>query len=136
MRFSVESRVPFLTKDLAEFVFSLPESYLISNKGETKCVFRSAMRGIVPDEILDRRDKIGFATPEFDWLKKGFDSDLSWLVEEKELDFLKHDVIRNNFLRALSGKMPFKAEMWRWINFYKWYSLVLMPLKCEHKRAS
>ena len=60
MYWSIESRVPFLTIDLAEFVLSLPESYLVSRDGETKYIFREAMRGIVPDEILNRRDKIGF----------------------------------------------------------------------------
>ena len=68
MHLSIEGRVPFLTIPLAELLFSLPEHYLIGNNGETKSVFRHAMRGIVPDPILDRRDKIGFATPERDWL--------------------------------------------------------------------
>lgn len=68
MRFSIESRVPFLTTEMAEFLLSVPEPFLVSPQGETKSIFRAAMRGIVPDDILDRRDKIGFATPEKDWL--------------------------------------------------------------------
>ena len=63
MAFSIESRVPFLTPALVNFVFSLPEAYLLTTDGTTKAVFRKAMRGIVPSAILDRRDKIGFATP-------------------------------------------------------------------------
>ena len=61
---SIEARVPFLSRDLIEFLFKLPEDFLVSNDGRTKSVFRSAMRGIVPSEILDRKDKIGFAVPE------------------------------------------------------------------------
>src|SRR5690606_25204602 len=68
MHFSVESRLPFLTLPMAQLLLSLPEEYLISPQGQTKHVFRAAMRGIIPDEILDRRDKIGFETPEFNWL--------------------------------------------------------------------
>lgn len=64
MHWSIESRVPFLTIPLAEFLLSLPEHYLISRTSETKSLFRKAMRGIVPDEILDRTDKIGFDVPE------------------------------------------------------------------------
>ncbi|MEO1637523.1 MAG: asparagine synthase (glutamine-hydrolyzing), partial [Cyanobacteria bacterium J06631_9] len=64
MASSVENRVPFLTRELAEFVFTLPESYLISQEGYTKSIFRDAMAGIVPDKILKRTDKIGFSTPE------------------------------------------------------------------------
>lgn len=64
MTHSVESRVPFLEPNLLDYVFSLPEDQLLSNRGMTKAVFRRAMEGIVPAEILNRRDKIGFATPE------------------------------------------------------------------------
>ena len=64
MHFSIESRLPFLTTDMADLLLSLPEDYLIGADGQTKRVFRSAMRGIVPDTILDRRDKIGFSTPD------------------------------------------------------------------------
>lgn len=49
MSHSIESRVPFLTIDMAEFLLSLPENYLLSDDGVTKYVFREAMRGIVPD---------------------------------------------------------------------------------------
>jgi len=65
---SMENRVPFLTPRLARFAFSLPEAYLISPTGEQKAVLRAAMRGIVPDAILDRRDKLGFAVPIAQWL--------------------------------------------------------------------
>jgi asparagine synthase (glutamine-hydrolysing) len=132
MRFSVESRVPFLTQDLAEFLFSLPEDYLISKNGETKSIFRVAMRGIVPDEILDRRDKIGFATPEFQLLKNAFTSNTDWILEdEQDLSFLRHDVIRKRFHQVFLGEVPFTSQVWRWINFYRWYQLVIQPLKIQ-----
>ena len=68
MAHSVESRVPFLTPRLVEFVQRLPESFLIDDYCLTKSVFRRAMRGIVPDAVLDRRDKIGFTPPQGKWL--------------------------------------------------------------------
>ena len=61
---SVESRVPFLITDLAEFLLTLPEQFLLPNEGTTKYIFREAMKGIVPQQILKRKDKIGFETPE------------------------------------------------------------------------
>jgi asparagine synthase (glutamine-hydrolysing) len=87
------------------------------------------MRGIVPDEILDRKDKIGFATPEYEWLKGAFGSAPGWIVEEGELDFLRHDVIRKKIKQVFSGQIQFTSQIWRWINFYRWYQLVLKPLK-------
>jgi asparagine synthase (glutamine-hydrolysing) len=69
MRFSVESRVPFLTTGIADLALSLPESYLLSSAGRTKNVLRSALRGIVPDAIVDRRDKTGFETREWSLIR-------------------------------------------------------------------
>lgn len=122
MMHSIESRVPFLTADLVSFVFSLPESYIVADDGTTKAVFRSAMRGIVPDAILDRRDKIGFATPEREWLA--------------ELEPWVNGVIRSDAARRLVGVQVAAAEVewrsflagppnrptwiWRWINAVRW----------------
>ena len=68
MAHSIESRVPFLIPGLADFLLRLPEEYLIGPDGTSKRIFRDATRGFVPDAILDRKDKIGFATPEQTWL--------------------------------------------------------------------
>ncbi|HEX7071667.1 MAG TPA: asparagine synthase (glutamine-hydrolyzing), partial [Rhodothermales bacterium] len=66
MHFSREVRLPFLDYRLVEFALSLPDESLFF-RGESKWVLRRAMRGIVPDSILDRRDKVGFATPWRTW---------------------------------------------------------------------
>lgn len=122
MRFSVESRVPFLTLDLAELLLSLPEDYLISESGETKSVFRHAMRGIVPDVILDRRDKIGFATPEQRWLLELAPKLREWLRESAhEVPFIKADELLKAFDAIVAGKEKFTWQMWRWINCIRWY---------------
>src|SRR5262249_31423248 len=64
MAFSIESRVPFLTPRLAQFAYAQPSANLVDARATSKAVLRAAMRGLVPDAILDRRDKIGFATPD------------------------------------------------------------------------
>jgi len=63
MRWSIETRVPFLDPELVEYVLSTPSDAKIKD-GLTKVILRKALRGIVPDVILDRKDKIGFATPD------------------------------------------------------------------------
>jgi len=67
MRWSIESRVPFLDYRLVELAMSLPSGYKI-RLGTTKYILRKAMKGLVSDRILNRRDKIGFAAPDEDWL--------------------------------------------------------------------
>jgi asparagine synthase (glutamine-hydrolysing) len=121
MRFSVESRVPFLTTKLVDFMLSQPEHYLVSPYGETKTLLRSAMRGIVPDKVLDRRDKIGFATPEKAWMLGMADSVRHWLSEDTKLPFLNQKAICEHFDQVISGKRPYTWQVWRWINFIRWY---------------
>jgi asparagine synthase (glutamine-hydrolysing) len=125
MRFSVESRVPFLTLDMASLLLSLPESYLISAKGETKHIFRAAMRGIVPDEILNRRDKIGFETPEQAWLFSMADTMRDWLHVDLKVPFFNQAEMMQEFEKIIAGKKAFSWQVWRWINFCRWHSLFI-----------
>lgn len=121
MRFSVESRVPFLTLPTSDLLLSLPEEYLISNKGETKSVFRAALRGIVPDKILDRKDKIGFETPEKIWLTAMAPKLRLWLQDANEIKFINTNELLKEFDLIIAGKKPFTWQLWRWVNFVRWH---------------
>jgi asparagine synthase (glutamine-hydrolysing) len=121
MCFSVESRVPFLTILTADLLLSLPEDYLISNKGETKSVFRAAMRGIVPDQILDRKDKVAFETPEKIWLTAMAPTLRKWLEDAQEIDFINTSKLLIDFDLIMEGKKPFTLQVWRWVNFIRWH---------------
>jgi asparagine synthase (glutamine-hydrolysing) len=122
MAFSIESRVPFLTPQLAEFVLSLPEAYIIAPDGTSKAVFRSAMQGIVPQAILDRKDKIGFATPEREWL-----CNLNFWVQDTlnsetaaAMPFLDRKAMHREWQAILSGRQRFDNRVWRWLNVIRW----------------
>jgi asparagine synthase (glutamine-hydrolysing) len=65
---SVENRVPYLHQPLVEFALSLPSHFLVSEGGVSKFILRESLRGIVPDVVLDRKDKVGFQTPEDDYM--------------------------------------------------------------------
>jgi asparagine synthase (glutamine-hydrolysing) len=62
MRWSVESRVPFLDHDLVEFVINLPTEFKVG-KGYRKRILRDAVPEL-PRLISQRKDKIGFASPD------------------------------------------------------------------------
>lgn len=122
MAHSVESRVPFLTPDLINFIFSLPEEHIVDIQGNTKSVFRRAMQGLVPEPILQRRDKIGFSTPEKDWL-----TELSPWVDQvlnrntsQSIPALKMDKAREEWRNVSAGRRPFNFRVWRWINLIYW----------------
>jgi asparagine synthase (glutamine-hydrolysing) len=122
MAYSIESRVPFLTPPLAEFIYALPESYLITANGISKAVFRRAMRGIVPDAVLDRRDKLGFPTPERSWLLS-----LGAWVERvitseaaQRIPMLDLGKFHQEWSDIIRGARPYDYHVWRWINLILW----------------
>ncbi len=120
MAFSIECRVPFLTPALAGFLLALPEDYLIAPDGTTKAVFRRAMRGLVPDEVLGRRDKIGFQTPEHRWLleqRAWVDSVLSSPAAERVAP-LRLDRVRAAWEQADAPGRD--TRIWRWLNLILW----------------
>jgi asparagine synthase (glutamine-hydrolysing) len=62
-----EVRLPFLDPRVVNFALSLPPAF-VYGEGVTKRVLRDAVSGLVPSAILERRDKVGFETPEATWL--------------------------------------------------------------------
>ena len=122
MHYSIESRVPFLTTRLAEFALKLPEEHLIAPDGTTKFLLRTAFRGLMPDAILDRRDKIGFATPEGawlrqrpDWVRRITDSDTA-----RALPLLEPAGVSARVEQFLSGQSSSDPAVWWLINFITW----------------
>ena len=73
MAFSLETRLPFLDFRLLEAAFSYPLSYRYSH-GWTKWLIRKAMSDRLPREVCWRKSKLGFPTPESEWLRHGASS--------------------------------------------------------------
>jgi len=123
MRWSIESRVPFLLTDLAEFTLTLPENYLVSKQGESKHLFRKALDGIVPEAIIQRRDKIGFATPEAHWLRTNVSTINRWIDEAPHVSFIDKVKAKHHVNCGLQKDGKFDYSIWRILNFYRWISL-------------
>lgn len=70
MKYSVESRTPFADDlPLIEYAATIPSVYKI-HKGTNKAVLREALKDILPAAIYNRKDKLGFSTPEMIWLNE------------------------------------------------------------------
>lgn len=124
MRWSVESRVPFLNRAITRKVLSLPEEYLVSPLGQTKYVLRQALTGIVPEEIIGRRDKVGFETPERALLSAiGSDVIQCWLEGLDSLHAVQAQSARKFVFESLAGERPYTPLAWRLINAARWTQL-------------
>lgn len=122
MAFSIESRVPFLTTPLAEIAYSLPSDHLVDAQATSKAKLREAMRGIVPDAILDRKDKVAFSTPDRMWAKELH----GWFVETLSSDtaraipWLNAVAALKELNERTSRSGAFGFDFWRTINVVRW----------------
>lgn len=121
MAHGIEARVPFLDYRLVEFALGLPADYKIAD-AITKRVLRTGMSGTIPDEIRDRVDKIGFATPEEIWIKDHapdlFRSKIEEAIEQSQ-GLITREAL-TYFDDVLAGRKPFNFTLWRIINFAQW----------------
>ncbi len=118
MAHSVEARLPFLDHRLVEFCFSLPPQALVRD-GRTKAVLRAAFEDRIPSEVLARRDKIGFATPESAWLPDLVRNVLS------SRSFTERGYVRPERLAPLlkanaEGDSAASGALWRCVNLELW----------------
>jgi asparagine synthase (glutamine-hydrolysing) len=100
MAVSVEVRLPFLDHRLVEFCMRLPTSHLFRD-GTSKRILRRATRGLVPDVILDRTDKVGFATPWTTWWEGSLQTELASRLRDAEE--VLSDFVRPNMVAPGSG---------------------------------
>ena len=99
MAFSIEGRVPFLDYRLVEYVFTRAPHLRIRD-GWTKWIQRQAVDGTLPSDIVWRRDKVGFETPEQQWFRAGKSHLLDILGDDGASDYLDMD------LRSPRGSRP------------------------------
>jgi asparagine synthase (glutamine-hydrolysing) len=121
MRFSIESRTPFADDiNLIEYTFSIPGVYKIHN-GWSKYLLRESMGDIVPKQIRDRTDKIGFSTPEYDWLQSikpyVFDNNNSDINKIIKMPQMERDWEKIFAKQNRNGV----TNIWRYINFILWF---------------
>jgi asparagine synthase (glutamine-hydrolysing) len=121
MAHSIEARVPFLDYRLVELTLGLPEEEKLAH-GVTKRVLREAMQGVLPEEVRNRTDKIGFATAEECWLRH--EHSARFRAAMGEAVDASQGVLRPAALELLEdvigGRRAFSYLPWRMISFGAW----------------
>ncbi|HLC32410.1 MAG TPA: asparagine synthase C-terminal domain-containing protein, partial [Candidatus Nanoarchaeia archaeon] len=117
---SLESRPPLLDHLLIELAFRISPRLKIKGK-TTKYIFKKAMEGIVPQEIIYRK-KQGFAMPLESYLRK----DLRPLVYKYVFDFDKHALFDKTFLASLEQNYSlwnkdYSRLIWTLLMFNLWW---------------
>jgi asparagine synthase (glutamine-hydrolysing) len=116
MGVSMEGRVPFLDYKFVEFAMSIPTALKTKN-GTLKYLLKKAVRGVIPDEIIDRK-KQGFGVPVYEWFfdKLGDKTRQELNKFCDQTDFLdKKEVMR--LIDSGNGH-----QVWYLLNFALWWN--------------
>ena len=124
MAFSLESRSPFLDPNLASLMFSLPNHEKIDGL-ISKLILRKSMKGIIPEKIRNRKDKMGFSTPMDLWLSKDAKESINKLFNSpsfKNRKFFNSGKIKIAFEKYSQGNnnSKYRQIIWRSICVELW----------------
>jgi asparagine synthase (glutamine-hydrolysing) len=125
MASSVEVRVPFLDRELAEFVaWNVPPQLKLRGflRPETKHIFRTAMRDVLPPEVL-RQPKAGFAAPVDYWLAHDLKEMVDDLLSETEIrrrGLFRPEQVRRFVNEHRSGKQDWSMQIWQFLTLELW----------------
>ncbi|HYG74487.1 MAG TPA: asparagine synthase (glutamine-hydrolyzing) [Planctomycetota bacterium] len=115
MGVSLEGRVPFLDHKFVELAMSIPSEVKTRN-GTLKHILKKAVRGVIPDELIDRK-KQGFGVPVYEWFFDRLGAQARKELSEfcEQTDFLNRDEV----LRLIdTGAGP---QAWFVLNFALWW---------------
>jgi asparagine synthase (glutamine-hydrolysing) len=123
MRFSLESRLPFLDFNLVKSAFRLKNHYKIKN-GLSKVVLREIAKDKIPNETLNRKDKMGFTSPQEVWQKTILQDEFEKVFEDIKKNgifiFLDEIQIYNIYQQYKNNQFSDWAFIWRLYSVYKW----------------
>ncbi|MFW5469225.1 asparagine synthase (glutamine-hydrolyzing) [Knoellia sp. CPCC 206435] len=122
MRFSLEGRVPFLDKEVVKFIFGLTDEAIIKD-GWNKRILRDATRGVLPESINRRRNKIGFTTPQSEWFLRLKNHFYSIFLSESFANrpYFKQTDVLHAFEGWIKGSNNADTMMfWRFLNLELW----------------
>jgi asparagine synthase (glutamine-hydrolysing) len=130
MASSVEVRVPFLDRELAEFVaWNVKPEWKLKGKWRpvTKYIFRKAMRSMLPDEVM-RQPKAGFAAPVDYWLAHDLRPIVDDLLSESQVrrrGLFRSDVVRRYIDEHRRGAEDWSMQIWQLLTLEIWMQLFL-----------
>lgn len=123
---SLEARVPLLDHELIELVGKIP-SRLKLNGGETKYIFKKAMAGLVPDEIL-YREKQGFGVPIGQWINDQLRDRINDTLADKrtyERGYFDRQFIEGLLAEHSSGRRDNSDGLWVLWMLELWFRLYI-----------
>lgn len=128
MAVSLETRAPFLDRDVVEFAWSLPMGMKLRD-GRGKWILRKLLDRYVPRELIER-PKMGFGIPLEQWLRGPLRDWANTLLAADRLrreGFLDAPIVGDAWARHLRGEGGLGFRLWSVLMFQSWL---------EHQRSA
>lgn len=118
MAHGIESRVPFLDHPMVELAATIPSNIKFKD-GTMKQVLKDAMRSIVPKQIIERKDKMGFPTPLNVWLRGEAHEFVCDIFKSQSA--LNRELIDNRkVIEGLDNEPKFGRKIWGLLSLELW----------------
>jgi asparagine synthase (glutamine-hydrolysing) len=118
----LEVRVPFLDAEIADYALGLPAD-LVARNGTTKWILKSALRGVVPDFVLDG-PKVGFGVPYAEWLATTLGGYLEEVFSDpvvRQWGFFDTAAVLRRAKAHREGRGRYGFLLWKALNAALWY---------------
>ena len=119
MSVSLESRVPLLDHRVADLITRMPPTARFKG-GDTKRVFREAVRPLLPPLVLERKDKMGFPVPVSEWFRgplRDFVGDILLSTRARQRGLYRTDGVE----QLMGAEQPFGRQLWGLLCLELWH---------------
>jgi asparagine synthase (glutamine-hydrolysing) len=126
MAYSVEARSPFLDHHMMEFAASLP-AHLKLQGMQGKRILKSALRGVIPDTILDRR-KMGFGVPLLHWFRdelKDLPADVLLDPGARSREYVRPEAVERMIREHQAAAADHSLRLWVLLQLEYWHREVV-----------
>ncbi len=120
MSVSIESRVPLLDRRIVDLISTMPAGMKFKG-GEMKYLLKKTIHNYIPEQIMNRKDKMGFPVPLHLWSKnkaKGFIMDILLSKKAKERNIIDTKYVEN----LITSQQPFSRGLWGLLSLELWYN--------------
>ena len=123
--FGIEAKYPMFDYRLVEFAATMPSNLKIKGNNDTKYILKKTMTGVLPDEIVFRKDKLGHSVPMKNWMRES--SELKSLINDvlsekniKKRGFFKPQYIKKMIEDHQAKKVNNSHRIWALVVLELW----------------
>jgi len=123
---AIEARSPFLDRAVIDYVATLPDTWKLSRRGQTKVILRQAFADLIPERI-NRRGKMGFGVPLDRWFRgelRPYVRDTLLAPDARCRAYLAPAALEAIVQRHESGEANLGQQLWCLLAFERWLRLL------------